>query len=165
MSDAKIRKLLFVCTGNTCRSVMAEHLIRHLCRSVPGWEFASAGLFATDGAPASEGAIQVLKERNMDLSAHRARLLSPSMIEDADAIIALTQAHKDLILQSSAQADKKIYTLHQFNPGRPDQDVMDPYGGQIDTYRQTRDEIESALSDLILAVIQPESNAHNPSRK
>lgn len=164
MSDLEIRKILFVCTGNTCRSVMAEHLARHLCRSLEGFQFASAGLFATDGAPASRGAIQVMKEHGLDVSGHRSRLLTPGMIDEAEKIIALTEAHKDLILQTAPEAVSKTGTLHQFSPDAGMRDVMDPYGGQVDTYRKTRDEIESALSNFILAVYQPKQNSHNSSR-
>ncbi|MEX2607819.1 MAG: low molecular weight protein arginine phosphatase [Kiritimatiellia bacterium] len=164
MSEPETRKILFVCTGNTCRSVMAEHLARHLCRSLAGWEFASAGLFASDGAPASPGAIQVMKEHELDISGHSSRLLTPAMIEEAEKIIALTNAHKDLILQTAPEAESKTCILHQFSPDQSTRDVMDPYGGQVDTYRKTRDEIESALSDFILAVLQPEQKSHNSSR-
>lgn len=145
---------------------MAEHLARHLCRSLDGLEFASAGLFATDGAPASQGAVQVMKEHGLDVSGHRSRLLTPGMIEEAERIIALTEAHKDLILQTAPKAASKTSTLHEFTPDQGTRDVMDPYGGQVDTYRKTRDEIESALSDFILAVVQPqpEQNSHNSSR-
>lgn len=164
MSEPETRKILFVCTGNTCRSVMAEHLARHLCRSLVGWEFASAGLFATDGSPASQGAIQVMKEHGLDVSGHTSRLLTSTMIEEAEKIIALTGAHQELILQTAPEAASKTCTLHQFTPDQATRDVMDPYGGQVDTYRKTRDEIESALSDFILAVLQPEQNSHNSSR-
>jgi len=132
--------------------------MRHLCRSVSGWNFASAGVFAVEGAPASEGAVRVMREKDLDLSGHRSRMLTPERIQEADWLIALTGAHRDLILEADPAAVDKTRTLHSFSAANPDRDVMDPVGGNLDTYRITRDEIESALTDVILTLIQPTSS-------
>lgn len=153
MSETEKSLMLFVCTGNTCRSPMAEVLARHLSRSLAGWQFASAGMFAREGAPPSEGAVNALKERNLDLSSHRARQLTPELAAEADYLIALTQGHADLMKENHPQFTDKIHTLHSFNPNKKFEDILDPFGGNPDTYRKTRDEIESALSDLILSVM------------
>lgn len=161
MSESPDHNLLFVCTGNTCRSPMAERLMRHLCRGVPGWSFSSAGLFALDGAPASEEAVKVLREKDLDLSDHRSRMLTPEMLEAADRVVPMTRSHRGLIVEAHPAAAEKTRTLHSFRITEPEADVMDPFGGTLDTYRITRDEIESALTDLVLAVIQPPSR-NNP---
>lgn len=151
------QEILFVCTGNTCRSPMAERLMAHLCRTVEGWTFRSAGLFAAEGAPASEGAISVLDEKGLDLSDHRSRHLSPEMIQAAAWVVPMTGDHRRLVLEQAPERAERVRTLHSFGSADPARDVMDPVGGTLDTYRVTRDEIESALTDLILAVIQPTS--------
>ncbi len=153
MSEANT--LLFVCTGNTCRSPMAEFLMANLCKDIPGWTFRSAGVFATPGSPASELAVAALKERQLDLTPHRARALSPNDIRDAALIVTMTRSHRDTVLQMVPEAAGKTRTLHSYGSEKPDADVLDPFGGGIDTYRIVRDEIQSALTDLCLAVIQP----------
>ena len=151
------REILFVCTGNTCRSPMAERLMKHLCRSVDGWTFSSAGVFAAEDSPASAGAIEALGEKGLDLSDHRARHLTPEMLREAAWVIPMTADHRRLVLEQAPERAQRVRTLHSFGDANPAKDVMDPVGGSLDTYRVTRDEIESALTDLILAVIQPTS--------
>lgn len=163
MSEPVPKQMLFVCTGNTCRSPMAEHLAAYLCRSVRGWGFASAGMFAREGAPASEGAVAVMKERGLDLREHRARQLDAGLAASVDYLIGLTQEHAELMRSQFPEMAGKIRTLHSFNPADPARDVMDPFGGSLASYRKTRDEIESALSDLILSLIStPSSTQQEP---
>lgn len=136
---------------------MAERLMADRCKQLSGWTFASAGLFARDGAPPSELAVKVLQEIGIDLSDHRARLLTAELIDQADVIIALTGTHRDLILETTPQAAGKTRTLHSYGSEKPHADVMDPYGGAIDTYRIARDEISGALNDVLLAEIHPQT--------
>jgi len=163
MTSTATRTLLFVCTGNTCRSPMAERLMAKLCRPFPQWRFASAGLFAAPGAPASEMAIEVMREIGISLEDHRSRVLSPAMVKEADLLIAMTSAHRDGILAMAPDAAAKTHTLHSFGVANPGLDVMDPFRGVAETYRRVRDEIESALADVIISVISPSSPT--PERK
>lgn len=146
--------MLFVCTGNTCRSPMAEELARYLTRSLPDWAFESAGIFASPGSPASATAQQALEEKGLDLGGHRSRQLDASLLEGVDWVIPMTRGHEQMILETFSFPAERVKTLMSFSPAGPE-DVFDPFGGSLDTYRAIRDQIEGGLSDLILAVIQP----------
>lgn len=162
MSDPASKTLLFVCTGNTCRSPMAERLMARLCTAFPEWRFRSAGVFASPGEPASPLAIEVLKEKKIDLTDHRARVLTPDLLQEATWVIPMTASHRDLVLQMLPAAKAKAHLLHAFGP-TPAKDVLDPFGGSIDTYRRVRDELDSALADLLLALISPPASSSTPS--
>jgi len=133
--------------------------MRHLCRSISGWTFSSAGIFAGGGSPANELAIRAVEEKGLDLRGHRSQALLPSQIQEADWLIAMTSGHRDWMLNQAPNRVDRIRTLNSFGSAFPDRDVMDPIGGSFDTYRTTRDEIESALTDLILTVIQPTTSS------
>jgi L-threonylcarbamoyladenylate synthase len=143
-------RVLFVCTGNTCRSPMAEHLFRKWAGSGSQWEATSAGVAAMDGQPASEGAIHALAERDLDLSAHRSRRLAGALIDEADLVVVMTQSHKQVVLQRFPRAANRVVLLNEFNPRRLGEDVPDPFGMKAEVYRAIRDEIEAAMPDLVL---------------
>lgn len=155
MTEPKPRTLLFVCTGNTCRSPMAERLAARRCADISGWSFASAGVFAANGAPPSDLAVAALRESGIALDDHRARPLSGDMVRTADLVVTMTQGHRDMVLDMVPEAVEKVHTLHSFGLEGKGNDVMDPFGGGMDTYRLVRDEIDAALPDLILAAIRP----------
>jgi protein-tyrosine phosphatase len=154
MAHTKNQSILFVCTGNTCRSPMAEAFARHLTRSIEGWTFASAGVFAHPGAPASQHSIEVMKEKGIDLTGHKARLADAALLEQFDWIVPMTEGHQQMLLKTFPLNPERVPTLMQFS-STGQRDIMDPFGGLPETYRRVRDQIEGALSDLILAVIQP----------
>ncbi|MHB1299177.1 MAG: arsenate reductase/protein-tyrosine-phosphatase family protein, partial [Gemmatimonadaceae bacterium] len=90
-------RVLFVCTGNTCRSPMAESVATRMAaeRALGDVTFSSAGTSAWDGAPASDGALLVAMERGLDLSQHRARMLSRELVAESDLILVMSPHHRD----------------------------------------------------------------------
>lgn len=131
--------ILFVCTGNTCRSPMAEYLYQKMT----GKEASSAGLSAKAGEAASENAVLVMRQRGIDLSSHRARQVDVPMLEKADLVLTMTKGHKAMLCYAAPSYAPKIMTLYEWI-GKSG-DVADPYGGSVDTYEACAKEIERII--------------------
>jgi protein-tyrosine-phosphatase len=139
-------KLLFVCTGNTCRSPLGEHIARKLLieRGLADVEVMSAGTSAWDGAPASDGALLVGLERRMDLSSHRSQALSRALVEGADVVLAMSPHHLERI-EALGGAGKAYLLADYASHGASSRAISDPIGGDLSVYRATVDELEQEI--------------------
>jgi len=149
-----MKKLIFVCTGNTCRSPMAEGLLRNRLPADSGCEVSSAGICAANGWPASANAVEALREKGIHIGGLTSRTLTPDLIAKADLLITMTQGHRHAILQVSPQSEGKVFLLKSFDTAKCAADISDPVGEALDVYRRVRDEIDAALPNLILYLMK-----------
>jgi len=137
-------RVLFVCTGNICRSPMAEGLARHhAAQRGLALSCASVGLIARDGMPASEHGVSVLLARGIDIGGHRARRLDAARVAWADVVVAMEEEHR-LAVQEIPEAKAKPVLLLSEWAGEPrlGPGIADPIGGSAADYAKTADEIE-----------------------
>ncbi len=131
-------RILFVCTGNTCRSPMAEGLFNDKVKRLGLPHIGeSAGTGAFDGMGANENSIEALKELGIDISSHRARRASEELVRDFDLVVCMESAHVGRLWQMGFTGQYKVL------------DVDDPYGSSLDSYIRCRDEINTKLDRLI----------------
>lgn len=144
----ELKRVLFVCTGNTCRSPMAEAILTHMSKQKQfPLEVRSAGIYAVPGDTIAPQAKEVLTSKGIQTE-HRAQRLDQELIEWADVIFTMTQQHKNAILLESPNLDKKVYTLTEYITD-DSFDIMDPYGSSVEVYQRCAKEIYQHLEELI----------------
>lgn len=148
-----MRKILFVCTGNTCRSPMAQAILLKLLKErleeeeFKKYSVLSAGIFAIDGLPASDKAKEVMLLNNIDLSKHTSRQVSHDLIANADVILTMTRAHRDQLADMFPTHVQRILTIGEFI-GKFE-DITDPFGWGKEAYMATYKQLSEAMEEVL----------------
>lgn len=149
-------RILFVCSGNTCRSPLAEAIARRMVADAgrSDIQVSSAGTQAWDGSPASDGSLLVGMERNLDLSGHRSRLVTKEIVKENDLILAMDPSHLERVKELDQAANAHL--LVGFASGdATGQSVQDPFGGDLSAYREMADELEREFRRLLERIPAP----------
>lgn len=142
--------VLFVCTGNICRSPMAEGMLKGMLPlELDPVVVGSAGTHAHDGLKAERFAVQAVKKYGIDIAPHRSRMIEPGMLDQADLILVMEQVHAINIRQLLTSNTEKIRMLGEFDNSSKSMDVADPYGGSFEEYRICAKRIRRHLTGLV----------------
>ena len=148
MSANRTMTILFVCTGNTCRSPMAAAYFQHLCEAAEiDVSVESVGLAAFDGEPMNEAAAKTLNHEGVDTPTSYSRQLTDDHVAAADLIVTMTHAHLAQLQHSPVAAPEKTFTLMNFVDSKID--IDDPFGGGVDEYSQCLTTMKPALDALL----------------
>ncbi|HEX7571190.1 MAG TPA: ribose 5-phosphate isomerase B [Verrucomicrobiae bacterium] len=146
-----MKTILFLCTGNVCRSPMAEGLFRHAVKGRGEFRVLSAGIGAVDGEPPTNHSVQAMREIGINISQQRSRALTAELVRSADLILGMTHSHTDTVGLLYPAAAEKTFLLREFDETLEpyEKDISDPIGSPYHIYAECRDQIEQGIVTLL----------------
>lgn len=145
------KKILFVCTGNTCRSVMAQGLLKNMLREegIKDVKVSSAGIAALPSFAIYGVLEKVLKEEEIEISNHKPTRVTPQIVKDADLILVMEKRHKEAILEMAPEVKNRVFLLKEFAGEKKNLDIPDPIGQPEEAYRSRLQEIKGYLFKIL----------------
>jgi glycine hydroxymethyltransferase len=146
-----MKTILFICTGNVCRSPMAEALFRDAVRGRGEFRVVSAGIGAVDGQPPTPHSVRAMRELGVDISGQRSRMLTAELVRSADIILGMTHGHVDTVALLYPAVAEKTFLLREFDETLEpyEKDISDPIGSPYEIYAECRDQIEQGIASLL----------------
>ncbi|MDQ8197795.1 low molecular weight protein arginine phosphatase [Pelagicoccus enzymogenes] len=156
-------EIVFICTANTCRSPMAAALFRHALAAqddpLRSLKVSSAGVSAFPGQAASSNSVEALKKVGIDLKDHRSQGLSQELVDNALAFFCMTDSHLAMLNYQIDPPPANAFLMRQFMGDGVDDQIPDPFGGNLHLYESCRDSMVEAIPSLIEVVQKLQANA------
>ena len=152
--DSMNKTILFICTGNSCRSPMAEGFLKEMLSGEKGIKSDSCGIISSSFGGATPQAIKIMKEKGIDISTHRTKTISKDLIDGADLILVMEAKHRQKVQELSPEAGNKAFLLKDFARDKNNLEVKDPIGLSDEIYREVAREIKNALARALPKILE-----------